>query len=61
MKISIEIIKEYLVLVNDMNPIHNDIVPGQLVCEIAFEELNIQNINVVDGQEAKNRCSYRYW
>ena len=31
MKISIEIIKEYLVLVNDMNPIHNDIVPGQLV------------------------------
>ena len=42
MKISIEIIKEYLVLVNDMNPIHNDIVPGQLVCEIAFEELNIQ-------------------
>ncbi|WP_239991424.1 hypothetical protein [Staphylococcus capitis] len=39
MKISIEIIKEYLVLVNDMNPIHNDIVPGQLVCEIAFEEL----------------------
>ncbi|MCC3755564.1 hypothetical protein [Staphylococcus capitis] len=42
MKISIEIIKEYLALVNDMNPIHNDIVPGQLVCEIAFEELNIQ-------------------
>lgn len=26
---------------NDINPLHSDIVPGQLVCEIAFNELNI--------------------
>ncbi|MCI2954568.1 hypothetical protein [Staphylococcus caprae] len=41
MKISNELIETYLSLVNDKNPVHNKIVPGQLVCEIAFSELNI--------------------
>ncbi|BBD90870.1 hypothetical protein WL278_05130 [Staphylococcus caprae] len=41
MKISNELIETYLSLVNDKNPVHNEIVPGQLVCEIAFSELNI--------------------
>ncbi|MEQ6029719.1 hypothetical protein [Staphylococcus saccharolyticus] len=41
MKIPSIIIKQYLSLVNDLNPLHYDIVPGQLICEIVFGELNV--------------------
>ena len=41
MQISEEMLQQYLTLVNDPNPIHQDIVPGQLVVEIVFAECNI--------------------
>ena len=46
MKISNELIETYLSLVNDKNPVHNEIVPGQLVCEIAFSELTFTGITI---------------
>lgn len=41
MQISEGMLQQYLTLVNDPNPIHQDIVPGQLVVEIVFAECNI--------------------
>ena len=40
MKFTIEMVNEYLTIVNDENPIHRSIVPGQLICEKVFSELN---------------------
>lgn len=33
MKYDLETVQAYLKLINDSNPIHDEIVPGQLVCE----------------------------
>ena len=41
MKFTIEMVNEYLTIVNDENPIHRSIVPGQLICEKVFSELNV--------------------
>lgn len=41
MKISEQQIHNYLACVNDVNEIHNNVVPGQLVCEIVIQKLNI--------------------
>ena len=41
MQISEEMLQQYITLVNDPNPIHQHIVPGQLVVEIVFAEHNI--------------------
>ncbi len=39
MKFTTEMVNEYLTLVNDENPIHRSIVPGQLICEKYFLNL----------------------
>lgn len=36
-----EVVEEYLSILNDRNPIHSQIVPGQLICEMVFRKLNI--------------------
>ncbi|MEK5199511.1 hypothetical protein LFT63_10975 [Staphylococcus sp. FSL H8-0121] len=41
MKINEQLIKHYLARVNDKNEIHDDIVPGQLVCDIVMNKLDI--------------------
>lgn len=41
MKFTTEMVNKYLTLVNDENPIHRSIVPGQLICEKVFFELNV--------------------
>lgn len=45
MKFTIEMVNEYLTIVNDENPIHRSIVPGQLICEKVFSELNVNWMN----------------
>ena len=45
MKFTIEMVNEYLIIVNDENPIHRSIVPGQLICEKVFSELNVNWMN----------------
>lgn len=35
-------INEYLALVNDDNPIHNEIVPGQLVSQMMLMAMSIE-------------------
>ena len=45
MKFTIEMVNEYLTIVNDENPMHPSIVPGQLICEKVFSELNVNWMN----------------
>ncbi|MEX2949426.1 hypothetical protein ABH521_011300 [Staphylococcus warneri] len=42
MKLNKELIENYLRCVNDKNPIHAQVVPGQLVCDIAMFKLKQQ-------------------
>lgn len=37
MKFDIKLVNHYLSIINDSNPIHQEIVPGQLVCEWLLE------------------------
>ncbi|MES3703014.1 hypothetical protein ABFV70_05670 [Staphylococcus arlettae] len=41
MQVSEEMLQQYLILVNDPNPIHQHIVPGQLVVELVIAERKI--------------------
>lgn len=41
MKINEQQVNCYLACVNDKNEIHDDIVPGQLVCDIVMNKLEI--------------------
>ena len=46
MKISNELIETYLSLVNDKNPVHNEIVPGQLDAKSHFQSLTFTGITI---------------
>lgn len=39
-------INEYLALVNDDNPIHNEIVPGQLVSQMMLMAMSLEATSV---------------
>ncbi|HGN7397657.1 TPA: hypothetical protein ACK09B_002106, partial [Staphylococcus aureus] len=43
-------INEYLALVNDDNPIHNEIVPGQLVSQMMLMAMSLET----------NQCQINY-
>ena len=45
MKFTIEMVNEYLTIVNDENPIHRSIVPGQQKKKKVFSELNVNWMN----------------
>ena len=46
MKFDISLVNQYLSIIHDSNPIHQEIVPGQLVCEWLLEEVEWQHFTV---------------
>lgn len=42
MKFDKDIVEQYLVVVHDLNPVHDYIVPGQLVGDYALNILNLK-------------------
>ncbi|MBM6628884.1 hypothetical protein JTF04_04245 [Mammaliicoccus vitulinus] len=46
MKFDKEVVETYLKIINDNNPIHSEIVPGQLVCEWLLNEVSWRKYTV---------------
>ncbi|PTJ61817.1 hypothetical protein [Mammaliicoccus sciuri] len=46
MKFDISLVNKYLTIIHDSNPIHQEIVPGQLVCEWLLEDVEWQHYTV---------------
>ncbi|MBF9297116.1 hypothetical protein [Mammaliicoccus sciuri] len=46
MKFDISLVNKYLTIIHDSNPIHKEIVPGQLVCEWLLEDVEWQHYTV---------------
>lgn len=46
MKFDISLVNQYLSIIHDLNPIHQEIVPGQLVCEWLLEDVEWQHYTV---------------
>lgn len=46
MKFDISLVNKYLTIIHDSNPIHQEIVPGQLVCEWLLEDVDWHHYTV---------------
>ncbi len=46
MKFDISLVNKYLSIIHDSNPIHQEIVPGQLVCEWLLQDVEWQHYTV---------------
>jgi len=63
-QITREAVEQYLKIVNDQNPVHDQIIPGQMVAQIIISQLQLDwssfKIKYVESIEINEVIDYKY-